>query len=77
MDWVDLESSSIKRVRYFSDEEHLEIEFPGKRQHAFKGVPMEIYSGLITSESPGKLFHSTIKGQFESAPVKKDKKEDK
>ncbi len=59
-----LSSSAISEASYDPDTEVLTIYFTSGQSYDFDGVPQDVYEGLISSSSPGRYFHSNIKGIF-------------
>ncbi|MGE0903279.1 KTSC domain-containing protein [Dehalococcoides mccartyi] len=69
MNWVDVSSSNLARVRYSENTSTLEIEFQGGRVYQYFDVPKTIYEALLQADSKGLFFNTQIKGQFRYARV--------
>lgn len=69
MNWIDVNSSTLLRVRYDEKTNTLEIEFQGGRVYQYFDVPKPIFEALLQADSQGKFFHGQIKGQFRYARV--------
>jgi hypothetical protein len=67
MEWVNVTSSNLLKVRYLENEAILEIEFKNGRIYQYFEVPKHIYDGLIASGSHGEYFNNQIKGYFRFA----------
>lgn len=61
---IYLNSSAIARVDYDEVEGILIIYFRGSGRYAFHGVPWEVYSGLVSSSSPGRYYNRYIRGRY-------------
>jgi hypothetical protein len=57
-------SSAIARAAYDDETKLLEVTFTSGQTYTFHEVPVEIYDGLLAAGSPGRYYHSQIKGQF-------------
>lgn len=64
MNWVQVTSSNLSRMRYDEKTNTLEIEFHGGRVYQYFDVPLHVYEGLITADSHGKFFGDQIKGHY-------------
>lgn len=62
---INVESSSIKSVGYYIDDEILEIEFIRGTIYQYKNVHYEDVIGLIFADSVGKYFDQFIKKNYE------------
>ncbi len=69
MDWINLNSTSLARVKYEPSSLILEIEFHGGRVYQYFDVPSQIFEGLIGADSHGEFFNSQIKGHYRYARV--------
>lgn len=69
MNWIDVNSSNLSKVRYEDRTGTLEIEFQGGRIYQYFDVPKQIYESLLTAESKGKFFQQQIKGHYRYARV--------
>ena len=69
MNWVDVNSSNLARVRYAENTSTLEIEFQGGRVYQYFDVPKTIFEALLQADSRGQFFNTQIKGQFRYARV--------
>jgi len=64
MNWVQVASSNLSRVRYDEKTNTLEIEFQGGRVYQYFDVPPHVYEGLISAASHGQFFNEQIKGHY-------------
>ena len=69
MNWIDVSSSNLSRVRYEDRTNTLEIEFQGGRVYQYFDVPKQIYESLLKAESKGSFFHEQIRGHYRYARV--------
>lgn len=69
MNWINVTSSNLSRIRYDERTSTLEIEFNGGRVYQYFDVPLQIFEGLRDADSHGKFFHAQIKGHFRYARV--------
>lgn len=69
MNWIDVNSSSLLRIRYDEKTNTLEIEFQGGRVYQYFDVPKGTFEALLQADSKGQYFHSQLKGQFRYARV--------
>lgn len=58
-------SSSITHIDYHSDKSTLEICFASGGVYHYPSCPYSEYEALKASGSPGKHFHTRIKGTYE------------
>ncbi len=65
-DWQPVDSSNIEATRYDRETGTLGIRFRNGGVYSYRGVPAEIAQGLVQAESPGRFFHSMIRGAYES-----------
>jgi len=68
-EWVQLQSSNIARIRYDASTLTLEVEFHNGRMYQYFDVPMAVFQGLRTAQSPGGYLANNIKGHFRYARV--------
>lgn len=63
---VELDSTMISHVGYNPAAEELTVVFreTGDR-YAYQNVPEEVYTGLVTAESPGRFFHANVRDAYE------------
>lgn len=67
--WVDVQSSNLKRVKYFMDT--LYVEFHSGAIYRYHEVPAYVYEALLKADSIGKFFNKIIKkGDYPWALVK-------
>lgn len=57
-----LSSSCISRAEYHSGT--LYLTFRSGRTYTLRGVPAELYYGLLESASPGRFFNAYLKGRY-------------
>jgi hypothetical protein len=69
VNWIDVNSSNLMRVRHDENTSTLEIEFRGGRVYQYFDVPKSIFEALLQADSKGIFFHGQIKGQFRYARV--------
>lgn len=69
MNWIDVSSTNLSRVRYDESSLTLEIEFQGGRVYQYFDVPKQIFEELLRADSKGRFFHGQIKGQYRYARV--------
>ena len=69
MNWIDVSSTNLSRVRYDESSLTLEIEFQGGRVYQYFDVPKHIFEELLRADSKGKFFHAQIKGHYRYARV--------
>lgn len=63
-EWVHLNSSAIRAVRYDHEALILDIEFTDSETYDYHRVPLHIYEGLVSARSAGRYFHSHIKDRY-------------
>jgi hypothetical protein len=61
---ASLSSSALSSASYDDETLELEIRFTSGQTYTFYNVPPEIYEGLVSAPSPGRYFHSQIKGIY-------------
>ena len=59
-----LNSSALSSASYDDETLQLEVTFTSGTGYTFNSVPLEIYEGLVSAPSPGRYFHSQIKGVY-------------
>jgi len=69
MEWINVESSNLARIRYDESSMTLEIEFHGGRVYQYFDVPVQVFEGLRDADSHGKYFNQYIKGHYRYARV--------
>ena len=69
MNRTPVSSSYLSSVGYDHESNILEIKFNNGRVFQYHGVPQYIYTGLISSISPGEYFHENIKNSFQYTSV--------
>jgi len=70
MDFVDVDSSNVKRVGYSDDNELLVVEYKNNTTYQYYNVPRGIYDSLITATSKGSFISQHIKGKFEFKKIR-------
>ena len=68
-EWVYVESTDLKAVRYDDDGLVLEIEFHSGGVYQYYDVPEAIFHELLNSDSKGKYFHANIKNNYRYARI--------
>ena len=68
VEWVSVDSSNIKAIRFDEDREILDIQFLGSEDYFFRYENFSCfeYEQFIEAGSMGSYFARYIKGQFES-----------
>lgn len=61
---VALRSTSLASVSYTRRTGMLEIEFRSGAIYRYRGVPTDVYDGLLAAPSKGRFFQSRIRGKF-------------
>lgn len=64
VDFIQVDSSHLKEVRYSKEKQELEIKFRNGDNYTYYQVPEEAYKELLQSNSKGKHFHTSIKGRY-------------
>ena len=59
-----LNSTALSGARYDGETQELTVGFTSGGTYSFSNVPPEIYEGLVSAGSPGKYYHSYIKGIY-------------
>jgi len=59
---TELNSSMIKSAEWA--DEVLTLTWSSGQKTDFRGVPQSTYEALVAAESPGKFYHSQIKGRY-------------
>ena len=60
-----VDSEVIHAVGYDPDISVLEIIFTDGRIYQYRGVPREVFEGLMRAESKGHYFQENIRGEFD------------
>ena len=60
--WQSLSSSNVRRARYNPDTETLDVQFHSGRTYHYRGVPLDVYDGLVNAGSPGRYVHGVLSG---------------
>lgn len=66
---VPLVSSMMTSAGYDPTTRVLEIAFAKGVVYRYFDVPLGVYQELLAAPSPGRIFHSRIRGVFEFHPV--------
>lgn len=68
VEWVSVDSSNIKAIRFDEDRESLDIQFLGSEDYFFRyeNFPNFEYEQFVEAGSIGSYYARHIKGQFES-----------
>lgn len=59
-----INSSAIASASYDDEDQSLEVTFNSGQTYTFAQVPQDIFEGLVGSPSPGRFYHSVIKGNY-------------
>ena len=70
-----VQSSAIAKVGYSKRRHMLEIEFVNGAVYRYLDVPVEVYRGLMSSESKARFYDSNIRGLYRSVLVRSQQKE--
>ena len=62
MERQKVESSNLSEIGYDIETQILEIQFKKGAVYQYEGVPLDVYSEFLESESIGKAFSQLIKG---------------
>ena len=60
-----ISSSAISKASYDDETQEMQIVFTNGGPYTFYGVPQEIFEGLLFASSPGRYYHSVIKGNYD------------
>lgn len=67
---VEIDSTVISHVGYNPAVQDLTVVFRETGEsYVYHGVPEAVHTGLVTSESPGRYFHTNVREQFEFSRV--------
>ena len=61
-----LNSTNLSEAIYYPATKTLEVCFHSGHVYRYSGVPRDTFQGLIDSESAGRVYNNSIKGQFPS-----------
>lgn len=61
MDYIEVQSSSLKAVAYNEQTSTLCVRFLSGSEYHYEGVPRVIFQGLLQAESVGKYFGEFVK----------------
>jgi hypothetical protein len=70
VDWVSLESTVLRAVRYFETKELLYLEFSSGAVHRYFDFPAQQYRNFLASDSYGKYFNRYIRNRFREQRVR-------
>ena len=59
-----LSSTALSSATYDDETRTLDIGFRSGGSYTFANVPPEVYQALVGASSPGKYYHSYIKGIY-------------
>jgi hypothetical protein len=54
-------SGHVVEAAYDPDQRELKVTFKNGNAYTFTGVPMQVYEGLTTADSPGKYFYNVVR----------------
>jgi len=63
-EWIDADSTNLKRFKYEPDLEILVIEFQNDKMYYYYDVPQKIFDDLSKASSKGKYFATNIRYNF-------------
>ena len=70
-DWVDLDSSNLKRAKYKKSNQALKIEFASGSIYRYFKVPEEVYEELLDPhQSTGSFFSKNIRNDYQFIKLK-------
>ena len=61
MERVSVHSSNLSSVGYDETTTTLEVEFTNGNVYQYSGVPIDVYKGLMASNSKGRYLNENIK----------------
>ena len=61
---ANVDSSTIRRVKYDKPSETLRVEFHNGREYEYGDVPFNTFKDLIHAESVGRFFNSSVRNAF-------------
>lgn len=61
---ITVNSTRIEQFEYEDSTQELIVVFKRGGTYKYREVPQETFHGLITTQSPGKAFETSIKGKF-------------
>jgi len=64
MEFKAVVSSNVQGVAYDEDASELYVEFKGGARYKYRGVPKDIYEGLLDASSPGGYMNDYVKGVY-------------
>ncbi|HEY6258872.1 MAG TPA: KTSC domain-containing protein [Xanthobacteraceae bacterium] len=64
-----IQSSVMTFVTYDDDAGELDITFTSGKTYRYRGVPPDIYDGLLDAQSKGAFFNDNIKDAFDFSEV--------
>ena len=67
MEWIPLNSTNLTAARYDESSNTLEVEFKGGKIYQYFDIPLQVFEGLIHSESHGQYLNEQIKGHYRYA----------
>ena len=70
VEWVSLESTVLRAVRYFEQKELLYLEFNSGAVHRYFDFPVHQYRDLLAADSHGKYFNQRIRNRFREERVR-------
>ena len=59
-----VQSSAMSRVEYDQVAHRLDIWFTATGRYSYFGVPLAIYTGLLSAASKGRYFNDNIRERF-------------
>jgi len=62
-------SSNIKAAGYSAKSKTFRVSFKAGATYDYIGVPPEVFSNFMASDSKGRFFFANIKAKFESVKV--------
>jgi hypothetical protein len=61
MERIPIQSSNLASVGYDKTTNTLEVEFTNGNVYQYSGVPIDVYEGLMASNSKGRYLNENIK----------------
>ena len=61
VEWVEVTSSNIARVKYLEEDQILYVQFMNGGIYRYFEVPLDTYQNLVSASSVGSTFYHTIR----------------
>ncbi|MBD9165871.1 MAG: KTSC domain-containing protein [Parabacteroides johnsonii] len=63
-------SSNLRSVGYDQDSRILEVQFHNGHVYQYRGVPLSVYSSLMSASSKGQYFNGFIRDRYPCRKVR-------